>query len=102
MLKGEEDVTETGWTGKEQAIQEDLICEMGRRAEYKTEPDSINQKDLTRLFTEYIYRNVTLTKTEETSFGLNKPKMTHRKNFRDSYSKSKKNATSTQPQPKNY
>ena len=59
MIKGE-DVTETGWTGKEKAIQEDFIWGVGpealyqiTRAEYKTDPDSIKIKDLIRLFLEY-------------------------------------------------
>ena len=59
MIKGE-DVTETGWTGKEKAIQEDFIWGVGpealyqiTRAEYKTDPDSIKIKDLIRLFREY-------------------------------------------------
>ena len=59
LLKGEE-ITDTGWTGKEQAIQEDFIWGVGpealyqiTRAEYKTEPDSIKIKDLIRLFTEF-------------------------------------------------
>ena len=59
LLKGEE-ITETNWTGKEQAVQEDFIWGVGpealyqiTRAEYKTEPDSIKIKDLIRLFTEF-------------------------------------------------
>ena len=58
-LKGD-DVTDTGWTGKEQAILEDFLWGEGpealyeiTRAEYKTEPDSIKVKDLIRLFTEF-------------------------------------------------
>ena len=46
--------------GKEQAIQEDFIWGVGpealfqiTRAEYKTDPDSIKNKDLIRLYTEY-------------------------------------------------
>ena len=57
LLKGE-DVTDTGWTGKEQMIQ-DFPLGVGpealyqrTRSEYKTEPDSIEVKDLIRLFTE--------------------------------------------------
>ena len=59
MINGE-DVTETGWTGKEKAIQEDFIWGVGpealyqiTRAEYKTDSDSIKIKDLIRLFLEY-------------------------------------------------
>ena len=59
LLKGEE-ITETNWTGKEQAVQEDFIWGVGpealyqiTRAEYKTEPDTIKIKDLIRLFTEF-------------------------------------------------
>ena len=59
LIKGE-DVTETGWTGKEKAIQEDFIWGVGpealyqiTRAEYKTDPDSIKIEDLIRLFLEY-------------------------------------------------
>ena len=58
LIKGE-DVTETGWTGKEEAIQEDFIWGVGpealyqiTRAEYKTDPDSIKTKVLIRLFLE--------------------------------------------------
>ena len=59
LLKGE-DVTDTGWTGKEQIIQEDFPLGVGpealyqrTRSEYKTEPDSIEVKDrVIRLFTE--------------------------------------------------
>ena len=46
--------------GKEQTIQEDFIWGVGpealfqiTRAEYKTDPDSIKNKDLIRLYTEY-------------------------------------------------
>ena len=60
MKKGEE-ITHNGWTGKEQAIQEDFIWGVGpgsplpNNAEYKTEPDTIKIKikDLIRLFVEY-------------------------------------------------
>ena len=59
LLKGE-DITDSGWGAKEQAIQEDFIWGMGpealfqiTRAEYKTDPDSIKIKDLIRLYTEY-------------------------------------------------
>ena len=58
LIKG--DVTDSGWSGKEDLIQEDFIWAVGlealyqiTRAEYKTEPDSIKVKDLNRLFTEY-------------------------------------------------
>ena len=53
-------MTDSGWTGKEQLVQEDFNWGVGpealyqiTRAEYKTEPDSIKIKDLIRLFTEY-------------------------------------------------
>ena len=59
LLKGE-DITDSGWGAKEQAIQEDFIWGMGpeaffqiTRAEYKTDPDSIKIKDLIRLYTKY-------------------------------------------------
>ena len=59
LLKGEE-ITDSGWAAKEQAIQEDFIWGVGpealfqiTRAEYKTDPDSIKIKDLIRLYTEY-------------------------------------------------
>ena len=59
LLKAE-DITDSGWGAKEQAIQEDLIWGMGpealfqiTRAEYKTDPDSKKIKDLIRLYTEY-------------------------------------------------
>ena len=59
LLKGK-DITDTGWTGKEQLIQENFLWGVGpealyqiTRAEYKTEPDSIKVKDLIRLFTEF-------------------------------------------------
>ena len=50
LVKGE-DITETGWTEKEATIQEDFFWGVGSGelyqitwAEYKTEPDSINQR----------------------------------------------------------
>ena len=57
LNKGEE-ITQNGWTGKEQAIQEDFNWVVGpedqlMRAEYKTEPDTLKNKNLTRLFTGY-------------------------------------------------
>ena len=59
LLKGE-NMTDPGWSGKEQAIQEDFLWGVGPEAlfqitsaEYKTEPDSIKVKDLIRLFTEF-------------------------------------------------
>ena len=59
LLKGE-NITDSSWAGKEQAIQEEFIWGVGpealyqiTRAEYKTEPDSIKVKDLIRLYTEY-------------------------------------------------
>ena len=59
LLKGE-DITDSGWGAKEQAIQEDFIWGVESealfqttRAEYKTDPDSIKIKDLILLYTEY-------------------------------------------------
>ena len=59
LLKGE-DITDTGWTGKEKLIQGDFLWGVGpealyqiTRAENKTEPDSIKVKDLIRLLTEF-------------------------------------------------
>ena len=59
LLKGE-DISDSGWGAKEQAIQEDFIWGVGpealfqiTRAEYKTDMDSIKIKDLIRLYTEY-------------------------------------------------
>ena len=59
LLKGE-DITDSGWAGKEQSIQEDFIWGVGpearfqrTRTEYKTDPDSIKIEDLIRLYTEY-------------------------------------------------
>ena len=59
LVKGE-NMTDSGWSAKKQAIQEDFLWGVGpealyqiTRAEYKTEPDSIKVKDLIRLFTEF-------------------------------------------------
>ena len=59
LIKGE-NVTETGWTGKEKLIQEGFIRGVGPEAlyqitlaEYRTDPDSINIKYLIQLFLEY-------------------------------------------------
>ena len=59
LLIKEEEITPNCWTGKEQAIQ-DFTWGVGpeavyqiTRAEYKTEPDTVNIKDLIRLFTEF-------------------------------------------------
>ena len=59
-LLNREDITESGWIGKEKLIQEDLIWEVGpevlyqiTRAQKKKEPDSVKLEDLIRLFTEY-------------------------------------------------
>ena len=59
LVKGE-NMTDSGWSAKEQAIQEDFLWGVGpealyqiTRAEYKTEPDSIKVKDLIRLITEF-------------------------------------------------
>ena len=60
LLKGE-DITDTGWTGKEQIIQEDFRGVRPEelyqitKAEYKTEPDSIKVKDLIPLFAEFYF-----------------------------------------------
>ena len=58
LLKKEE-ITDSAWGAKEQAIQEDLILGVGpealfqiTRAEYKTDLDSKKIKDLIRLNTE--------------------------------------------------
>ena len=55
-----EDITQTGWNEKEQAIQEGYIWAVEpnalyqiNRAEYKTEPDIIQIKDLIGLFSGY-------------------------------------------------
>ena len=60
LLEGEEK-TDTNGTGKEQATQEDFLWGVGPEALYqiimaenKTQPDSIQIKDLIRLFTEFI------------------------------------------------
>ena len=54
-----EDITDTEWTGKETAVQEDFISGLGpdaffqiTRTEYKTEPDNIKIIALIRLYTE--------------------------------------------------
>ena len=59
LIKGEE-ITQSGWSTKEKQIQEDFIWGLGpeamyqiTRAEYKTDPDSIEIKELIRLYTEY-------------------------------------------------
>ena len=59
LVKGE-NMTDSGWSEKEQAIQEDFLWGVGpealyqiTRAEYKTEPDSIIVKDSIRLFTKF-------------------------------------------------
>ena len=53
-------ITDSGWTGKEAAIQEEFIWGVRPealyqifRAEYKTEPGCIKTKDLVRLSTEH-------------------------------------------------
>ena len=72
MIKGEE-VTQTGWTEKEQAIEEDFIWGVEAealyqitRAEYKMELGS-KIKYLIQLFTEFYSRRETLTIIEEIS-----------------------------------
>ena len=59
LLKGE-DNTDTEWTPKVTAVQEDFIWGVGpealyqiTRAQYKTDPDSLKIKDLIRLYTEH-------------------------------------------------
>ena len=54
-----EDITDSGWTGKKQTIQEDFIWGVGpealfqiTRTEYETEWDSIKINDSFRLYTE--------------------------------------------------
>ena len=58
LFEGEE-MTDSGWAEKEQAIQGDFIWGVGpealfrrTRAEYRTDPDSIKIKDPIRLYTE--------------------------------------------------
>ena len=89
LLKGE-NITDTTWNGKEQAVQEDFIWGVGpealyqiTRAEYKTEPDSIKVKDLIGYSPNSTCRKETLSTTEVTSSGRNKPKMKHRRNSGD-------------------
>ena len=82
------EVTDSGWSGKKELIQDDFIWGVGpealyqrTRAEYKTEPDSIKIKDLIRLFIETIYQKATLTTTARIFFAPNKRKKNHPKNF---------------------
>ena len=88
LLKAQ-DVTDTNWAGKEQAIQEDFIWGVGsealfqvNRAEYETDQDSINIKNLIRLYTEH-YLPKRNTIIEETSTGRNNQKRKHPKKFGD-------------------
>ena len=55
-----EATTALTWTGVEKIVQENFIWGLGPKAlypitpaEYKTDPDSINIKDLIRLFNDY-------------------------------------------------
>ena len=93
LLKGE-DVIETGWTGKEQTVQ-DFLWGVGpealyqiTRAEYKTEPKSIKVKDLNRLFTEFYMPKRNTYHNREDFFWA-------KQNSGDGYSKSKKSVNST-------
>ena len=59
LIRGEE-MTQADWTTKEHQIQDDFVWGIGpeplyqmTRAEYKTEPDKIEIKELIRLFNEY-------------------------------------------------
>ena len=59
LIRGAE-MTQTSWAGKEAEIQEEFEWRIGpealyqmTRAEYKTEPDRIAVKDLSRLFNKY-------------------------------------------------
>ena len=82
-------------TGEEQAIQDDFIWGVGpealyqiTRAEYKTEPDS---KDKNKRPDTVVHR-ILLTETRYLPqpgifFGLIKPKLRHRRNFREDKSK---------------
>ena len=107
LVKGE-NMTDSGWSAKEQAIQEDFLWGVRpealyqiTRAEYKTEPDSIKVKDLIRLFAEFYMPKKIHTIIVETSSGRNKQKRKHRKTSGDDHSKSKKNVTLTLFQQKN-
>ena len=79
-----ENMTDSGWSAKEQAIQEDFLLGVGpealyqiTRAEYKTEPDSIKVKDLIRLSTEFYMPKKTHTIIVEISSERNKQKRKH-------------------------
>ena len=57
------DITQNGWTEKENEIQEDFIWGIGpealhqmTRAEYKTDPDKTKIKDLIRLFNDIFFQ----------------------------------------------
>ena len=90
LVKGE-DITEAGWTTEKEAqTQEDFIWGVGPEAlyqitrdEYKTEPDSIQFKDLIRLYTEHYPQIETHILIEETSFGRNNRRMKHPKSSGD-------------------
>ena len=106
LLK-EEDVTDTGCTGKEQLIQEDFIWGVGpealyqiSRAEFKTEPDSIKIKEMIKLFTEPY---LPITNTHDNRGVFCWAKQTEEGRPEEFWRKRmKKNATSKQFQPKNY
>ena len=85
LLKGE-DITDSGWGAKEQAIQENFFRGVGpealfqiTRAEYKTDPDSIKIKMYSGYTPNTTSRNETLTTIEEISFGQNSQKKKHRR-----------------------
>ena len=85
LLRGEE-ITDSGWTSKGQAIQEDFLWGVApealsqiTRAEYKTGPDSIKIKNTPNT----IYRNELLTTIEEIFSGRNNQKKKHRRIFGD-------------------
>ena len=108
LLKGEE-ITDSGWARKEQAIREEFIWGVGpealfqiTRAEYNTHPDSMKIKDLIRLYTEYSLPKRNTYHNREDSSGRNNQKRKNRKTSGDDWSNLKKNVTSTPSQPKNY
>ena len=102
-------MTDSGWSGKEKLIQEDFIWGVGpealyqiSRAEYKTEQDSIKIKDLIH------YSSSTPTKTQylpqprRLFLGQTNGRRESPEESGEDYSKSKRNATSTQFRPNNY
>ena len=102
-----EDITE--WSGKEQLIQKDFIWGVElealyqiTRTEYKTEPDSIKIKDLIRLFTEYYLPKRNTYHNRGDFFWAEQTEEETPDEFWRRLSRSKKNATSIQYQPKNF